>query len=474
MRRAVGRGPEAMATPTSTVKTPALMGTSAPLITRAEYQRRRRRLLAALGPEAVAILTAAPERVRNGHTHYPYRQASDFTYLTGFPEPEALLALIPGRQEGEVVFFCRPRDPEKEVWEGARAGVEGAVAVYGADQAHPITALDEELPKLVADRDQLHYPLAREADLDLRVMGWIQTLRAQARSGVRAPEALVNLEALLHEQRLIKDKTEIKLMRRAARVSAAAHRRVMRFCQPGRWEFELEAEFSRGCAEGGARFQAYPPIVGGGANACVLHYADNAARLQDGDLVLIDAGAELDGYASDITRTYPVNGRFSQPQRELYELVLAAQAAAIAKVAPGNRWIEPHEAAVKILTRGLVELGLLPGGPKAVPKLIRDQAYKPYFMHRTGHWLGMDVHDVGDYKRDGDWRRFEPGMALTVEPGLYVAPGRQEAPKRFRGIGIRIEDDLVVTAGGHEVLSRQAPKTVAEIEAWMGGGQGLA
>ena len=449
----------------ATAASPAL----APSIPPAEYQRRRHRLLAAIGREGVAILTTAPEQVRNGHTHYPYRQASDFTYLTGFPEPEALLVLIPGRKEGEVVLFCRPRDPEKEVWEGARAGVEGAIKFYGADQAYPFHALDEELPRLIADRDQLHYPLARDADLDLKVMGWIQQLRAQARAGVSAPRALVSLEALLHEQRLIKDKTEIKLMRRAARVSAAAHRRVMRFCQPGRWEFELEAEFTRACAEGGARFQAYPPIVGGGANACVLHYADNAERLRDGDLVLIDAGGELDGYASDITRTYPVNGRFSPPQRELYELVLAAQAAAIAKVVPGNRWIEPHEAAVKTLTRGLVDLGLLAGGRKAVPKLIREEAYKPYFMHRTGHWLGMDVHDVGDYKRGGDWRRFEPGMALTVEPGLYVAPTRQEAPKRFRGIGIRIEDDLVVTAEGHEILSSDAPKSVAEIEAWMGG-----
>ena len=252
----------------ATAESPAM----APLIPPAEYQRRRRRLLAAIGREGVAILTTAPEQVRNGHTHYPYRQASDFTYLTGFPEPEALLALIPGRKEGEVVLFCRPRDPEKEVWEGARAGVEGAIEYYGADQAHSIATLDEELPRLIADRDQLHYPLARDADLDLKVMGWIQQLRAQARAGVSAPRALVSLEALLHEQRLIKDKTEIKLMRRAARVSAAAHRRVMRFCQPGRWEFELEAEFTRACAEGGARFQAYPPIVGGGANACVLHY----------------------------------------------------------------------------------------------------------------------------------------------------------------------------------------------------------
>ena len=436
-------------------------------ITSGEYRRRRRHLLAALGETGVALLTAAPERVRNGHTHYPYRQSSDFSYLTGFPEPEALLVLVPGRKEGEVVFFCRPRDPERERWEGHRAGVEGAVARYGADQAFPIGALDEELPKLLHDRDQLHYPFGHDADLDARVMTWIRAVRAQARAGVRAPTVLVNLDALLHEARLFKSKAEVKLMRRAGRLSAAAHRQVMRFCQPGRWEYELEAEFARVCAASGSRFQAYPAIVGGGANGCILHYAANDQRLKDGDLVLIDAGGELEGYAADITRTYPVNGRFTPPQRELYELVLAAQEAAIAKVVPGNRWIEPHEAAVKTLTRGLVELGLLPGGRKAVPKLICDEAYKPYFMHRTGHWLGMDVHDVGDYKRTGDWRRFEPGMALTVEPGLYLAPEREEVPERFRGIGIRIEDDLVVTADGHEVLTHQAPKTVAEIEATM-------
>jgi len=442
------------------------MGTSLP---RDEHRHRRRRLLAGLGPGGLALLAAAPERVRNGHTHYPYRQSSDFSYLTGFPEPEALLVLVPGRKEGEVVLFCRPRDAERELWEGGRAGVEGAVARYGADQAFPIAELDTELPKLIADRDRLHYPLARDADLDLKVMGWIQRVRAQARAGVRAPTALVNLDALLHEERLIKDKAEIKLMRQAARVSAEAHRRVMRFCRPGSWEYELEAEFARACAAGGARHLAYPTIVGGGANACTLHYAENSQRLRDGDLVLIDAGGEFEGYAADITRTYPVNGRFTPPQRELYELVLAAQAAAIAKVVPGNRWIEPHEAAIKTLTRGLVELGLLKGGRKALPKLIREEAYKPYFMHRTGHWLGMDVHDVGDYKREGDWRRFEPGMVLTVEPGLYVALDREQAPPKFRGIGIRIEDDVLVTPEGQEILSHQAPKTVAEIEDWMGG-----
>lgn len=433
-----------------------------------EYRRRRRQLLRALGETGVALLAAAPERVRNGHTHYPYRQASDFSYLTGFPEPEALLVLVPGRREGEVVLFCRPRDPERERWEGPRAGVEGAVERYGADQAYPIGALDEEMPKLLRDRDQLHYPFAHDADMDARVMGWVRAVRAQIRAGVRAPRALVNLDDLLHEMRLFKSKAEAKLMRDAARVSARAHRQVMRFCQPGRWEYELEAEFARACAASGSRFQAYPAIVGGGANACVLHYTANDQRLRDGDLVLIDAGGELEGYAADITRTYPVNGRFNPPQKALYELVLSAQEAAIAKIAPGNRWIEPHEAAVKTLTRGLVELGLLAGGRKAVPKLIREEAYKPYFMHRTGHWLGMDVHDVGDYKREGDWRRFEPGMVLTVEPGLYLAPEREDVPPGFRGIGIRIEDDVLVTATGPEILTRHAPKTVAEIEGWMG------
>jgi len=436
-------------------------------MTAAEYKRRRRRLAAAMQPGSIALLAAAPESVRNRDVHYPYRQDSDFFYVTGFPEPEALAALVPGRKEGELVFFCRPHDPEQALWVGAYVGVEGLLRDFGADEAHPIDQLDEILPKLLEDRDRVYYPAGKDPALDQRLMKWVNVVRGKVRSGVRAPTEFVVLERLLSEQRLLKSKAELKIIRQAVRISAAAHRRLMRLCRPGLWEYQLEAEFVRICAARGGRFQAYPPIVGSGANACVLHYVDNRHRLEDGDLVLVDAGCELAGYASDITRTFPVNGRFSPPQRELYELVLAAQEAAIAKAVPGNRWNHIHQAAVRTLTGGLAELGLLAGGRKAVPKLIKEEKYKPYFPHRTGHWLGMDVHDVGDYRVAGKWRRLEPGMVLTVEPGLYISADRTEVPAPYRGIGIRIEDDVLITAEGNEVLSARAPKTVAEIEACM-------
>ncbi|MGA7980446.1 MAG: aminopeptidase P N-terminal domain-containing protein [Chromatiaceae bacterium] len=416
---------------------------------------------------AVAILSAASEVVRNRDVHYPFRQDSDFHYLTGFPEPDALAVLAPGRKEGEYLLFCRPHDEQKELWEGRRAGIEGAREHYGADQAHAIEEADELLPKLLENCERLYYPLGWNADLDGRVMHWVNLVRGKARSGVRAPVELVALDRLVHEQRLVKSKHELRIMRKAAHISAGAHREVMRLCRPGTWEYELEAAFVHACAVHGGRFQAYPPIVGSGANACVLHYVDNRHQLRDGDLVLIDAGCEYAGYASDITRTFPVNGRFSAPQQELYELVLAAQAAAIKKARPGNRWDDPHMAAVRVLTRGLVELGLLEGTKKAVPKLIKEEKYKPFYMHRTGHWLGMDVHDVGDYKVEGEWRQLEPGMVITVEPGLYVPGDKDEVPERYRNIGIRIEDDVVITADGNEVLSANAPKTVADIESWM-------
>jgi len=436
----------------------------------AEHKRRRRRLAAVMAPGSMAVFPAADESIRNRDVHYPFRQDSDFSYLTGFPEPQALGVLVPGRKEGELVFFCRPRDPEKELWEGTRAGVEGAREHFGADEAYPIDEIDEILPKLMEDRERVYYPVGADPELDRRLMGWVGVTRGKARAGVRAPTELVALERLLSEQRLIKSKAELAIMRRAANISADAHRRVMRICRPGMWEYQLEAELVQACASRGGRFQAYPPIVGSGANACVLHYVDNRHQLKDGDLVLVDAGCELEGYASDITRTFPVNGRFTSPQRELYELVLAGQQAAIRKAVPGNRWDDPHKAAVRTLTAGLVELGILEGGRQAVPKLVKEEKYKPYFMHRTGHWLGMDVHDVGEYKVDGKWRRLEPGMVLTVEPGLYIPADRTEVPEPYRNIGIRIEDDVLITGEGNEVLSARAPKAVEDIESWMRGG----
>jgi len=435
----------------------------------ADYRGRRQRLLKALGPGGLAVVPAAKEVVRNRDVHYPYRQDSDFFYLTGFTEPDALLVLVPGRKEGEYILFCRPRDEDRELWDGPRSGVDGAKTHFGADEAHPIEEADEILPGLLENRERIYYPMAVDPELDLRVMEWLHAVRVKIRSGVRAPTELISVERLLHEQRLIKSAAELRIMRKAARISAAAHRRVMRVSRPGRWEYELEAEFIHACAARGGRFQAYPPIVGSGPNACVLHYVDNRHQLRDGDLVLIDAGCEYAGYASDITRTFPVNGRFSPPQRELYELVLSAQKAAIKKAVPGNRWDDPHKAAIRTLTRGLVELGILEGTRKDVPRLIKDEKYKPFYMHRTGHWLGMDVHDVGDYREDGKWRRLEPGMVLTVEPGLYIPGNIEGVPVQFRNIGIRIEDDVAITEKGNEVLSAEAPKAVEDIEAWMSG-----
>jgi Xaa-Pro aminopeptidase len=434
-------------------------------MTAAEYKRRRRALANAIGPRGIAIVPAAREVVRNRDVHYPFRQNSDFVYLTGFAEPDAFAVIAPKRKEGEYVLFCRPRDPEREQWDGRRAGVEGATADFGADQAYPLSELDTVMPTLIDGRERLYFAIGSDAALDGQVMGWVNRVRANIRAGARAPETFVTIESVLHEMRLRKSPSEIKQMRRAAEISASAHRRLMQICKPGMNESRLETEFHHACAASGARDQAYSPIVGGGANACILHYVENRAPLRDGDLVLVDAGCELGGYASDITRTFPVSGRFSAPQRELYELVLEAQAAAIGKAKPGNLWNEPHDEAVKVLTKGLIHLGLLEG---KLAKLIKDEAHKPYYMHRTGHWLGMDVHDVGSYKQGGAWRPFEPGMVLTVEPGLYLADS-DAIPEHYRQIGIRIEDDVLITESGNEVLSAAAPKDPDAIESLMGG-----
>lgn len=434
-----------------------------------EYERRRQALLKAMPADAVLILPAATETVRNRDVHFPFRQDSDFFYLTGFPEPDAVMVLAPHRKKGEFVLFCHELDEKRAIWDGPRVGVDGAKARFGANESHPLNKLDKELPRLLENRRRLYYPVGDVPALDRRVMDWVRVVRGKARAGVRAPDEFVAAARLVHEQRLFKSAAEIETMRRAARISAAAHCRLMQRCRPGRRESELEAEFSHHCALEGGRFVAYPSIVGGGANACTLHYVSNQGRLHDGDLVLVDAGCELDGYASDITRTFPVNGRFTEPQRELYALVLAAQHAAIAKAVPGKRWNAPHKAAVRTLTRGLVELGILDPEGVSIAGLIKKEKYKPFYMHRTGHWLGMDVHDVGDYKVDGKWRGFAPGMVLTVEPGLYIAPGAKRVPERYRGIGIRIEDDVLITEDGNEILSCDVPKDVDTIEALMAG-----
>ena len=417
-----------------------------------------------MGKGSIAILPAAAVRPRNNDVHYPYRPDSDFYYLTGFPEPEAVAVLIPGRKQGEYILFCRERDEEKERWDGPIAGQEGAVEDYDADDSFPITDLNDILPRMLEQCERVFYAMGCDPELDQQMSGWVNQLRGKARSGVHPPQEFIALDHYLHDMRLYKSRSEIALMRKAAKVSAAAHKRIMSGCKPGMMEYQLEADFVHECARRGAREQAYPPIVGGGNNATVLHYVDNDGKLQAGELVLVDAGCELEMYASDITRTFPVNGRFTAPQAQLYQLVLDAQLAAIGQVKPGNPYNAPHKAAVRTLTRGLVKLGLLKVN---VNTLIKNEKYKKFFMHGTGHWLGLDVHDVGDYKIDGHWRQLEPGMVLTIEPGLYIPRGSKGVARKWQGMGIRIEDDVLVTKDGHEVLSKDAPKTIEEIEAIM-------
>ncbi|MHB1949978.1 MAG: Xaa-Pro aminopeptidase [Acidiferrobacteraceae bacterium] len=424
--------------------------------------KRRDELMRLMG-HGVAIVPTAPVSVRNRDVTFPYRPDSDFYYLTGFPEPEALAVFVPERPEGRFVLFCRERDPERELWDGRRAGPEGAREIYGADEAYPLAMADTVIPALLENREKIFYSMGRHTGLDGRTIGWLNEVRSRARSGVAAPAQIVDLDHILHELRLIKRPEEITRMRQAARISAGAHCRAMSVCRAGLHEYELEAELLYEFRKHGAESPAYSPIVGGGENGCILHYTENRAVLRDGDLVLIDAAAEFDGYAADITRTFPVNGRFSGAQRDVYEVVLAAQQAAIAEVRPGNHWNEPHDRAVRVLTEGLISLGLISG---TVDDAVATGAYRRFYMHRTGHWLGLDVHDVGDYKVDGEWRLFEPGMTLTVEPGLYIRAADDIDP-RFRNIGIRIEDDVLVTQGGCEVLTEGTPKAIDDIERLM-------
>ena len=433
------------------------------MITRKEFNRRRKQLMRMMGRNSIAIIPTATEQLRNRDVEFPFRADSDFYYLTGFHEPDAVAVLLPGRPHGEYLLFCRERDPEMETWNGKRAGTQGAVDTFDADDAFPVCDIDEILPGLMESCDRVFYTMGSRPQFDQRVMEWIKRLREGARTGMRTPDKFVSLEHLLHDMRLYKSRSEIRVMRAAAKVACRAHRRAMQHCRPGRYEYEIDAELLHEFRSAGM-VPAYSSIVGGGANGCILHYTENSAQLNDGDLLLIDAGAEYDCYASDVTRTFPVNGRFTGPQKALYEVVLAAQAAAIKKVRPGNHWDAPHAAAVRVLTRGLVKLGILKGKPA---NLIRSEAYRRFYMHRTGHWLGMDVHDVGDYKVGGAWRELEPGMVLTVEPGLYIPAGSRGVARKWWNIGIRIEDDVLVTRDEPDVLSAAAPRTVAEIEAVM-------
>ncbi|NOU22359.1 MAG: Xaa-Pro aminopeptidase [Methyloglobulus sp.] len=429
-----------------------------------EFKKRRKQLMQRIGKGNIALLGSSSTKIRNRDVQYPFRQDSDFYYLTGFSEPDALAVFIPGREQGEYILFCREFDEKKALWEGAHAGLEGATGHYQADDAFPIEDMDEILSGMLENKNKVFYPMGRDPDLDHRLLDWINHIKGQSRSGIVAPGELVSLEHILHEMRLFKSPEEIKLMRRAADVSAAGHVRAMQACKAGLYEYQIEAELVHHFMQEGLRAVAYPSIVAGGKNACVLHYTENTDKLKNGDLLLIDAGAECDHYAADITRTFPISGRFSEPQKQLYQLVLDAQTAAIEQVKPGVPWHYAHDASVEVLTKGLVSLGLLEGKVKA---LIKKEKFKQFYMHRIGHWLGMDVHDVGDYKVDQKWRLLESGMVLTIEPGLYVPADCKSVDEKWRGIGIRIEDDLLVTEQGHEILTNGVPRTIPEIEALM-------
>ncbi len=439
-----------------------------PSIRSAEFARRRQQLMAQMTANSIAILPASPVCNRNNSVDYLYRPNSDFFYLTGFDEPEAVAVLVPGREHGEYILFCRERDPAKELWDGLRAGQEGAMNDFGADDAFPFSDIDDILPGLLEGRDRVYYSVGKNPAFDQQLMDWVNVIRSKARLGASPPKEFVMLDHLLHDMRLYKSAAEVAQMQHASDISARAHVRAMQSVQPGINEYQLEAELDYEFRKSGARFNAYSSIVAGGANACILHYINNDQKLRDGDLVLIDAGCEINCYASDITRTFPVNGRFSAEQKALYQIVLDANLAAIDCVQPGRHWNEPHETTVRVITEGLLRLGLLHG---ELEQLIEEGAYRPFYMHRAGHWLGLDVHDVGEYKVGDQWRVLEPGMCLTIEPGIYVAKDNMAVDARWRGIGIRIEDNVVVTKDGHKILTGGVPKAVDEIEALMAAGQ---
>lgn len=434
------------------------------MIKMTEFAKRRKQLMQIVGPESIVILAAAPIAARNHYHEYPYRQSSDFYYLTGFEEPESVMVIAPKRKGGEFILFNRVRDREKEIWEGYRAGQEGARKLYGADEAYPIHELKQRLPELLEGRESIHYPLGTDAIHDEIMLDAMNEIRGKIRQGTQSPLAFFDIGPTIHEMRLIKSPAEIALMRKAAEISAGAHIRAMQACKPGMNEYQLEAELTYEFQRNGARFNAYNPIVGSGANTCILHYNNNNKTIKAGDMVLIDAGCEYQYYASDVTRTFPANGRFSPEQKAIYDIVLEAQLAGIKAVRPGTLWPSIDEICVKIITQGLMDIGLLKG---KLSDLIEKRAYAPFYMHRSGHWLGLDTHDAGRYKVGNKWRKLEPGMVRTVEPGIYISADIPGVHKRWHNIGVRIEDDIVVTQKGCDVLSCHAPKTTDEIESIM-------
>ncbi len=433
------------------------------MIKQKEFAKRRLQLMEIAGDESVIILRAAAQKIRNNDVGYPYRQNSDFLYLSGFSEPEAMIVMLPEDKGGRSILFCRERDPHREMWDGLMAGTEGAVEQFGFDEAFPISEMEKRLPRLLRGRERIYYDLGKDPDFDQLLIAWMGEFRAKTRKKFLAPDEIIALDHSLHEMRLFKSRSEITTMRKSARIAVAAHQRAMQVCKPGMNEAEIHAEllqiFTRNQCEA-----SYIPIVGGGANACVLHYISNRDLLNDGDLLLIDAGAEYDGYASDITRTFPVNGKFSGPQRDLYQVVLAAQLKAIDETRAGNPWDHVHETAVQVATEGMLDLGILKG---SLEEALEEEYFKDYYVHNTGHWLGLDVHDVGEYEIDGHSRVLEPGMVLTVEPGIYIPESATAVDEIWRGMGIRIEDNVVVTRNEADILTSDICKTIDDVEAMM-------
>jgi Xaa-Pro aminopeptidase len=429
-----------------------------------EFAKRRKTLLKHLNPNSIVIIPSANEMIRNGDAHYLFRQNSDFFYLTGFEEPEAIAVLIPNREDGEYILFNRTRDPSREIWDGPRAGQEGAVKDFHAHQSFPISQFKSMLPQLLEGREAIYYPVGSHPRFDKLILRAVNQVRAKIRGGITFPSQFLDISSALHEMRLLKSAHEIKIMQRAVDITAESHIAAMQMCKPGLYEYELEAKISYIFQKNAARSPAYSSIVGAGKNSCILHYVTNNAKIGANDIVLVDAGCEYQNYASDITRTFPANGKFSGEQKAIYELVLAAQLAAINTVKPGASFLAAQSVIVKILTQGLCDLGLLKGN---VDNLIENQAYFPFYMHRSGHWLGLDVHDVGAYNLNNQWRPLQPGMVLTIEPGLYISENIPGVDKRWHNIGVRIEDDILVTETGHKVLSANIPKKIVDIESVM-------
>ena len=422
---------------------------------------RRAQVLASIG-DGIGIIPTAPQQRRNSDVLYPFRPDSDFYYLTHFPEPEAVAVLAPGSKFGDYILFCRERDPKMEIWDGRRTGVEGAVEHYKADCAYAISRLDEFLPQLMEERERIYYPVGRYAEYDEMVVKWLNAARRRGRAGIRSPSEIVDIGQILHEMRLIKQPDEIEIIKQAAEISACAHRQAMLKSKPGMTEYQVQAEIEHCFRQHGCE-PAYPSIVASGENACVLHYIENSDELKDGDLLLIDAGAELDCYASDITRTFPISGQFSGPQRAVYEVVLEAQKRAIEAARPGNRYIDVNNAATEVLVEGLISLGIL---KESKDEALEKKTYQTYFMHKIGHWIGLDVHDVGAYRDAVGWRKLEPNIYMTIEPGLYLSPS-EVLDSKWHGIGIRIEDDVLITETGPLIFTSKVPKEISEIEQLM-------